>query len=534
MTLVVTDAGCSSTPFAQSIVVDAPVQAVAPQCEATTSSVLVTWPPVAGAAGYAVEEASGLLGSMPADTAWQVTGLAPEQEVVLTITALSSNACPDVSTTFTCAAGPCPDVQITLDAGGPWCADGAAPAFSLSANVSGASGGQGFWEGPGVLDLSGLFDPDVAGPGTHVLTYTWTLDNCSWTATTTVEVTAPPVADAGSDGALTCFEESVTLGGASSTGPGISYRWSWSGGPFPGDSTALHPVVSEPGTYTLRVENTVAGCSSTDQVVVLDRRTLPQVTLTLSEISCFGNADGSIAVTEVTGGQPPYLYALNGGPFSSQSLFTGLGAGTYTIAVQGANGCTDSVTVVLPEPEALDVQIRPLNEDDQIVVFGDSLVLALQCNVPPDSLDQIVWSPPAVLDCDTCAVVTAWPQEETWFTVFVREGGCTDEDSYFVVVERNRPFFVPTAFSPNGDGDNDLFMIFAGPEVVRIRYLGIYSRWGELVFEVKDFPPNDPSYGWDGMLQGRPLNPDVFVWRLEVEFADGRVLPYRGDVTLLR
>ncbi|RMD74124.1 MAG: hypothetical protein D6818_03650, partial [Bacteroidetes bacterium] len=362
------------------------------------------------------------------------------------------------------------------------------------------------------------------------------LDNCSWTASTTVEVVAPPVADAGPDGALTCFDDGaeVMLGGNSSTGPDIRYRWSWSGGPFPGDSTVLHPVVSEPGTYTLVVENTAAGCSSTDQVVVIDQRTLPQVTLTLSEISCFGNADGSIAVTEVTGGLPPYLFSLNGAPFSAQAVFGGLGAGTYTIAVQGANGCTDSVTVVLPEPEALDVQIRPINEEDHIVVFGDSLVLALQSNVPPDSLDQIVWSPAGLLDCDTCAMVTAWPQEETWFTVFVREGGCTDEDSYFVVVERNRPFFAPTAFSPNGDGDNERFMIFAGPEVVRIRYLGIYSRWGELVFEAKDFLPNDPAYGWDGTHHGRPVNPDVFVWRLEVEFVDGKVLPYRGDVTLVR
>ncbi|TAK47027.1 MAG: T9SS type B sorting domain-containing protein [Saprospiraceae bacterium] len=88
---------------------------------------------------------------------------------------------------------------------------------------------------------------------------------------------------------------------------------------------------------------------------------------------------------------------------------------------------------------------------------------------------------------------------------------------------------------PNGDGANDVFLIFAKPGTVKkIKSFLVFSRWGEAVFEYFNFQPNDPAYGWDGMYRGQPMKPAVFVWFAEVEFTDGGTELFEGDVTLVR
>ena len=95
--------------------------------------------------------------------------------------------------------------------------------------------------------------------------------------------------------------------------------------------------------------------------------------------------------------------------------------------------------------------------------------------------------------------------------------------------------FVPDAFSPNGDGINDIFLVHAGHNGIEaIRSLKVFSRWGESVYERFDFPPNDPQYGWDGSHRGQLVGPAVFVWFAEVELINGDVKLIKGEVTVMR
>ena len=103
-----------------------------------------------------------------------------------------------------------------------------------------------------------------------------------------------------------------------------------------------------------------------------------------------------------------------------------------------------------------------------------------------------------------------------------------------VGVYRDKGFYVPNVISPNFDGINDQFMIFAGPSVLRIRKLEIFDRWGGKVFERSGFPPNDPVYGWDGRKDGVPVSAGVYVYQFEVEYLDGLTLLVAGDVTIMR
>ncbi|MEM9929505.1 MAG: T9SS type B sorting domain-containing protein, partial [Bacteroidota bacterium] len=109
------------------------------------------------------------------------------------------------------------------------------------------------------------------------------------------------------------------------------------------------------------------------------------------------------------------------------------------------------------------------------------------------------------------------------------------QDSVQIIVDILRPIYFPTAFSPNGDGINDAFVPFGNnTQIVRILDFQVFDRWGESVFINTDFQPNDPAQGWDGRLKGQPMNPAVFVYSATVEFVDGKVLNFNGDVTLLR
>jgi gliding motility-associated-like protein len=102
-----------------------------------------------------------------------------------------------------------------------------------------------------------------------------------------------------------------------------------------------------------------------------------------------------------------------------------------------------------------------------------------------------------------------------------------------VLVNRRRNVYAPNVFSPNEDGENDFFMIF-GKGVQEIQSLQIYDRWGSQLFIGEHLAANDEQVGWDGRYRGSAMTPAVFVWWAKVEFVDGAVEVFYGDVTLVR
>ena len=125
--------------------------------------------------------------------------------------------------------------------------------------------------------------------------------------------------------------------------------------------------------------------------------------------------------------------------------------------------------------------------------------------------------------------------EQYYILLVLDEAGCSAENYIQILVNKNTPIFIPNAFSPNGDGVNDILYINAkAGSVKEVRSFYIYDRWGEMVFTAEHFLPNNPAYGWTGLLNGRPLNPAVFVYSAEVEFVDGRVEVLSGEVVLVK
>jgi gliding motility-associated-like protein len=349
---------------------------------------------------------------------------------------------------------------------------------------------------------------------------------------TTVDVVIDPhpVADAGEDHQLDCDAVEVTLGGLGST-PGAQYAWT--GGNVSSPNSPTTPAI-DPGTYTLTVTNEF-GCTAADDVQVVQNITTPEPHVTISGVSCFGENDGFITMDSITNGLPPYLCSFDGGPFTQQKTWPNLSPGGHTIVIQDANGCERTLDFAIAEPEQVNVElVLEIEGNENIVQFGDSVQLVVLVSPQWDSLDAVVWTPQGVVPCDTCQEQWIFPFIETTFSITVDENGCTDSDQVTVSVSKDRPVYVPNAFSPNNDGNNDIFYIFSGGSVASIRSFLVFNRWGETVWQYYNFQPNDPAFGWDGTHRGKFMDPAVFTWFAEVEFIDGRVIMYEGDVTLMR
>ncbi len=249
------------------------------------------------------------------------------------------------------------------------------------------------------------------------------------------------------------------------------------------------------------------------------------------DVSCYGRKDGSLRVVAVQGGTPPYLFGIDNGPLSPQMEFSALAPGTYTLNIQDVNGCEWSSSFSIGEPEELLVELGP----DTTIFLGDAVLI---------SLDNVVNFPGRVVS--TRLEPAEWVDSLSrelyplhsfrYSLTVVDSNGCRASDSRLVIVDKTRFVYIPNVFSPDAANENSSFFISARfpKHVTNIRSFLIFDRWGNAVFERFNFPPNDPSLGWDGNVRGSKGQPGVYVYFAEIEFVDGETILYKGDVTLVR
>ena len=376
--------------------------------------------------------------------------------------------------------------------------------------------------------------PLIDEPGTYTLEILNTNNLCSRELSIEVmQDILPPVADAGTDFVIPCFEPTASLDGSSSS-QGVQYEYLWSSmdGSLVAGVSSLTPDIDGPGSYSLIVINHDNGCENSDEVFI--SQTIPTASVSFIPPACFGDPS-IISVDEVNQGISPYLYSIDGGDhFHSTPFFTNLDAGNYEVVVQDANGCEYEDLVEIAQPDSL---VVITTESQATIKLGDNYQIYTQLNFPESEVASISWQHDGTLSCDDCLHPIAKPQQTTDYWVQIRSiNGCEDKALIRIFVDLQDDIYVPNAFSPtNNDGTNDRFYIFArSGSVEKIKTFQIYSRWGETLFEVQDFQPNDPNFGWDGNHRGRPLNSGVFVYFFEVEFIDGRTEIFKGDVVLVR
>lgn len=373
----------------------------------------------------------------------------------------------------------------------------------------------------------------VDQPGMYILTIENVLTGCTNTNQVVVDQDiTPPVADAGNSFVLECWENTANLDGSDSEqGAHIVYEWNTVSGNLSSGGATPSPLIDAPGLYNLLVTNTENGCTAQDEVLVT--QPVPDATFDLIQPLCFGDP-GTIRFPQVTGGAPPYEYSIDGGAnYQSGNLFADIMPGNYELIVRDENGCTYEASGTIVQPDSTYALIEPA---DATIMFGESYDINLQTNLPDNEIAQIFWSNSNTLSCDGCLRPSANPLRTTdYLATIVSQNGCTDQAPFRLFVDRTQTVYIPNAFSPNGDGTNERFYIFARNGVIEnIRTFQIYNRWGEPVFEGYDLAPNNPEHGWDGKFRGESLNNAVFAWFAEIEFIDGTVEIFKGDVQLTR
>jgi gliding motility-associated-like protein len=148
---------------------------------------------------------------------------------------------------------------------------------------------------------------------------------------------------------------------------------------------------------------------------------------------------------------------------------------------------------------------------------------------------QWLWSPSALLSCSNCPSPIANIKNDVVYFVYVTNTyGCTGTDDILIrSFCRNTQVFIPNAFTPDGDGVNDV-LIIQGTGIMKIKSFRIFTRWGELVFEKLNFNVNDPACGWDGNIKGHVGLPEVFVYIAEIVCEGGTSFLYTGNVSILK
>lgn len=169
---------------------------------------------------------------------------------------------------------------------------------------------------------------------------------------------------------------------------------------------------------------------------------------------------------------------------------------------------------------------------DKTIPVGSGTELKLAVS---DDVKYIQWQPATGLSCTSCSNPVASPKQTTSYRITVtNQGGCVNKDEITVFVVCNSGnVFLPNTFSPNGDGNNDVFYP-RGTGLYTIRSMRIFNRWGEPVYEAANFQANDAAKGWTGTFKNTPAPNDVYVYFVEVVCENNAILTYSGNIALIR
>ena len=294
---------------------------------------------------------------------------------------------------------------------------------------------------------------------------------------------------------------------------GLNYIWYFGDGTY---STEFEPkhIYSVPGTYTIMltsIDSLACVISDTDYVEVTVRGY--DITSRSDTAVCVGDE----IVLWADGGEnhfwSPSNYVTD--PYSDTTTATIMGVTDFYVSVD-FDGCTYDLEVLvdtLPNPV--------INLEDTILLeWGDEITLS-----PNSNGVNYWWSPPEGLSCYTCPNPTVKGNESSTYYLTVQNAdGCFSYDTVMVIY--NGVLYVPNAFTPNGDGVNDIFYA-SGKEIVEFN-MQIFDRWGELLFE-----SDDMDEGWNGYYRNELVKTETYVWKIKYKDIQGTPGKLYGTVTLI-
>ncbi|RFC53670.1 DUF7948 domain-containing protein [Brumimicrobium aurantiacum] len=410
---------------------------------------------------------------------------------------------------------------------------GCAP-FDVEFTNQSSDGDRFLWDfGNGNVDSTTL-EPTVTytQPGTYEVMLTVTDSVCLITDSAVVTITVLPEIELEELQTISlCQPDTITLTALTN---GTANQFVWSSNPSFTDTLNTNTLDS-----TLQINHPTGGwiyinasngvCELVDSVEVIF--TSGNILLEGDTLLCLGE-DTQISAS--TGDPSVGFTSID---WSSDSIIvSGDGSSTVTVNpsvtqyvylnAETSNGCIifDSILVSVSN---IDPSIVEAYASDSIVPNGTVVVL----NAEPDGYSYS-WSPTDGVENPNAQETNAIVYGTTNYTVSVSDGICTKNAMITVTAFPyvcDEPYiFVPNAFSPNGDGENDV--LYVRSLIVSDVNFKIFNRWGELVYESN----TTHGPGWDGTYKGKLLDPDVYDYYLKGHCIDGQEFLIKGNITLIR
>ncbi len=315
-----------------------------------------------------------------------------------------------------------------------------------------------------------------------------------------------------------CLGDLVQL---SATSDALRFQWSPAG--TLSDVTRINPIATPTTTTTYTVTGTIGGCTATDDVIIT---TVPYPAANAGNDTtiCFGTSAQLNAVIKGSSFTWTPTTTLNNAnilnPLASPTSTT-----RYILTVRDVLGCPKPGrdTVVI----AVNPKINAMAVKDTAVIVGEALQLFASGG------SKYLWSPATALSNPNIAnpvAVYDGTADMIQYKVLVTDDiGCFDSTFVNVRIFKTDPsIFVPTAFTPNGDGKNDILRPIA-VGVSKIEFFRIYNRWGQLVFQT-----TRNGFGWDGKIGGKEQKTDTYVWVVQGVDITGKKLFAKGTVVLIK
>lgn len=333
---------------------------------------------------------------------------------------------------------------------------------------------------------------------------------CSGGDTVEVLINARPMARLTTPTPAFCADASAQL--TAQRSPGDRYAWQRDGARLADTTNQL--TVRQPGRYQVRVTNP-AGCTALSEPLGVTR--YEPVVAQLDSIAPVCGTDGpAVSLRGQPGGGAFAGPGVTGDRFSPS--MAGVGRHRLTYTVTDANGCRAE------QSRSVQVTAGPTLTGPTLyqVVRGDSVRLQTQASEP---VSRYQWDPPTDLSRADVASPVANPARTTRYQLTaVGATGCPSTLS--VRVEVMETLYIPSAFTPNGDGLNDAWLIPNITSFPRCE-VAVYNRWGELVFFSKGY-----TQPWDGTYQQEPVETGVYTYQISTGSSVLRTT-YRGSVTVI-
>ena len=317
---------------------------------------------------------------------------------------------------------------------------------------------------------------------------------------------------------LSCNKETVQLG----TLPKANFVYSWSPATGLSDPGISNPLAAPDKTtsYILTSRSLGGGCRTTDTVVVTASSISNKMDLIGKDVFCAGFGDSAVLQVDPADNIQWYKdnVPINGAVFDKYKVTQ---SGSYYAVLVSAEGCV------------LNTQKQPIFIDKArpgITYPLEYAVINLPYRLAARNFgSSVLWNPLTNLDDATKVSPVFKGNTDQLYSIEIKTTtGCITIDTQQVKVIKSVDIYVPTAFTPNGDGLNELLRpTLMG--VKELQYFRVYNRWGQLMFETKT-----KRDGWDGKLNGSPQPTTVVVWEVQALGVDGRVYTQKGTSVLVR